>query len=79
LSSWMTRPQGNSESAFIIANASGGLETTHFSDLGHLFAGRLPVFGGRWTHGSNAGVFRLDVSHHASYDHSFVGGRLMFL
>jgi len=79
LSSWITDVQGTSETGFIIRNASGGSETTFFSDWGNLGAGALPVFGGGWGSGSHAGVFRLLVLHTAASVRSSVGGRLMFL
>ena len=78
LSAWIGRVQGNSEAGFIIREG-GGSETTFFSDWGGVVASCLGIFGGHWTNGATAGVFRFYLHQTAAIVSSNVGGRLMFL
>ena len=78
LSSYMSKPQGTSETGFVAKEVSGST-TTYFCDYGYLFAGGLAAFGGRWNGASDAGAFQLDVCYSASTAGSYVGGRLMYL
>ena len=78
LGGYMSKPQGNSNTGFIVKEVSGS-STTYYTDYAYLYAGSLPVFGGAWTYASSAGAFRLDVTYSASYSDAYIGGRLMFL
>lgn len=71
--------QGDSERGFIIKSIGGSYNVDHYSDYGYLSASCLPVFGGSWSVGAYAGVFRLQVYHSASYSSSHIGGRVMYL
>lgn len=75
---WLSKPQGTTEKGFIAKEVSGS-STTYFADYALWGAGCLPLFGGCWYHGANAGVFRLSVYSSASSSSADVGGRLMFL
>lgn len=78
LSSYMSKPQGTSETGFIVKEVSGSA-TTYFCDYGYLHAGSLAAFGGSWANASDAGAFQLYVNYSASNAGSLVGGRLMYL
>lgn len=75
---YMTKPQGTTETGFIIKQASGSI-TTYFCDYGDLSAGCLPNFGGNWDYGSGAGAFCLNVYYSASFSYADIGARLMLL
>lgn len=75
---YMSKPQGTSEAGFIAKEVSGSA-TTYFADYASLYAGYLPIFGGDWNDGADAGAFRLNVSYSASNVNSGVGARLMYL
>jgi hypothetical protein len=75
---YMSKPQGTSESGFVIKEAAGS-STTYFADYAYLSAGCLPFFGGDWDNGTYAGAFRLSVYYSASYSFANVGARLMYL
>jgi hypothetical protein len=78
IGNYMSKPQGTSEAGFIAKEVSGS-STTYFADSAALYAGCLPVFGGRWSNGSSAGAFLLYVDSSASDSRSNVGARLMYL
>ena len=78
IGNWLSRPQGTTERGFIAREVNGS-STTFFADYASLAAGCLPIFGGNWNDGADAGVFRLNVYDSASNVHMGLGGRLMFL
>jgi hypothetical protein len=59
-----------------VPNTFTGSTTTKLHDYGGLSAGVLPVFGGSWANGANAGAFELIVSYAASNSYSNVDARL---
>jgi len=59
-------------------NAFAGSSTTGLFDYGFLASGCLPLFGGNWEPGVNAGAFSLDVGSSAASVYSDVGARLAF-
>lgn len=75
---YISKPQGTSELGFLIKEASGST-TTHFSDVGYLYASYLPDFGSYWTDGSAAGAFQLRVILSASDSLANRGARIMYL
>ena len=76
--SYMSKPQGTTETGFIIKEARGS-SSTYFCDYGNLSASGLAIFGGSWDHGDNAGAFRLKVDCSDSTTSPTLGGRLMYL
>lgn len=78
ISGWRNTIQGSTDTGFIIKGTSGS-STTYYCDCGVLYASRLPVFGGMWGSGDDAGAFYLYVNYSASYSSGSVGGRLMYL
>lgn len=78
IGNYMSKPQGTTETGFIAKEVSGSA-TTHFADSAALSASRLPTFGGAWSSGGSAGVFRLNVNRAADYSNSSYGARLMYL
>lgn len=78
ISGYMSKPQGTSEAGFIAKEVSGS-STTYFADYAYLSADCLPIFGGRWNSGADAGAFRLSVAYSASFSYSDIGARLMYL
>ena len=75
---YMKAPQGTNEAGFIISE-KGGSSSTYFSDYASFYGGYVPVFGGFFGGGANAGAFRLFVDCLPGYADDDVGGRLMFL
>jgi hypothetical protein len=75
---YMSKPQGTSEAGFIAKEASGS-STTYFADYASLSAGYLPIFGGYWNTGADAGAFLLYMIYSASGSSPSLGGRLMYL
>ena len=65
----MSKPQGSSETGFIIKQAYGSA-SMYFSDNGSLRSDSVPSFGGSPTIGLNGGVFHLCVD----MSPSIVGG-----
>ncbi|MCP1159462.1 fibronectin type III domain-containing protein [Bacillus infantis] len=61
INGYLSDVQGGTETGFI-AKTSGGSSTTYFCDNVVLKASRFPVFGATWESGSDAGVFRLNIS-----------------
>ena len=78
IGNYMSKPQGTTETGFIAKEVSGSA-TTHFTDYAYLYASCLPVFGGSWDYGGNAGVFYLNVDRDAGGSYSNCGARLMYL
>lgn len=68
--------QGGNNTGFIPKSFTGSA-TTHYSDYGHLFGGRLPYFGGHLSVGDYAGGFYLNSST-ASFANAILGGRLCY-
>ena len=77
IGSYMSKPQGTTETGFIAKEVSGS--ATHFTDYAILNADRLPIFGGSWNSGDDAGVFSLYVNRAADHSSSNCGARLMYL
>jgi hypothetical protein len=75
---YMGRPQGSSETGFIIKETGGG-GSARFTDRAAIGASRTPDFGGYWISSSLAGVFYLVVYHKPNYTHANRGARLMYL
>lgn len=75
---YMKAPQGTNDAGFIIGT-SGGSSSTYFSDYAVFYGGPVPVFGGYFDDGANAGAFQLSVFYGPDYADDYVGGRLMFL
>lgn len=74
-SGYIDKVQGGNNTSFIPAT-TGGSATTYYCDYGHVYAGRLPSFGGGIRSiTSNAGAFSL-YSYEASYSYAGIGGRL---
>lgn len=78
ISGYMSKPQGTTESGFV-AKETNGSSTTYFADYAALSASCVPIFGGYWTLGDDAGAFRLSVYYSALASDSDLGGRLMYL
>lgn len=78
ISGYMSKPQGTSEAGFIAKEVSGS-STTYFADYAALYTDCLPVFGGSWDNGTDAGAFYLNVSYSTSSSNASLGGRLMYL
>lgn len=78
IGNYMSKPQGTTETGFIAKEVNGS-STTHFCDNAYLSVSCLAIFGGYWTHGDDAGAFRLLVYLSASSSSSIYGGRLMYL
>ncbi len=75
---YMKEPQGNNDAGFIIGTG-GGSSSTYFSDSAYFCGGCVPVFGGCFGDGADAGAFRLSVDYYPDYADGSFGGRLMFL
>lgn len=75
---YMKAPQGNNDAGFIIGE-SGGSSSTYFSDSAYFYGGFVPVCGGCFFDGADAGAFQLDVDYGPGYANGSIGGRLMFL
>ena len=78
IGNYMNRPQGGSKAGFT-AQSVAGSDSTYFCDSAHLYASCLAVFGGYWTHASDAGAFRLHVYYAFSFSSAAVACRLMYL
>lgn len=76
LNGWVGDVQGGTETGFIVKTTNGSA-TTHYSDHGQLYGGRLARFGGNWSDGDSAGAFYLRVNLTASYSNSILGSRLL--
>ncbi|EPY2277901.1 hypothetical protein ACXAT3_002653 [Clostridium sporogenes] len=57
--------QNNKDCGFVIS-ATNGSTITKLYDYGNLDAGRLPVAGGYWSHGSDAGAFYFSCNYSAT-------------
>ena len=69
--------QGGNNTGFI-PKSFGGSATTHYTDDGYVYGGRLPIFGGYHSVSDNAGGFYL-YSFTAVNSNANVGGRLVAL
>ena len=69
--------QGGNNTGFI-PKSFGGSTTTHYSDYGDVYGGRLPHFGGSHSAGDGAGGFCLSSST-AATSGATIGGRLSAL
>lgn len=78
IGNYMNRPQGGSKAGFT-AQSVAGSDSTYFCDYAHLYASCLAIFGGYWTHASDAGAFRLNVYYAFSLSNANVACRLMYL
>lgn len=75
---YQKKVQGTNNGGFI-SKASGGSNSTYFSDRGNLDSGCFPGAGGSWDDGSNAGVFYCVVCWGAGNSRSYRGSRLMWI
>lgn len=66
------------QDAGFVGKTFSGSSTTGLYDYGILSAGSLPVAGGDWSDGADAGVFQLAVNFSASDSYSAVGARLAY-
>ena len=78
LGGYMKEPQGTNDAGFIIG-ATGGSASTYFSDYAYFYGGCVPVFGGFFGDGADAGAFLLVVYYVPGDAYDSLGGRLMFL
>lgn len=78
IGNYMNRPQGGSKAGFT-AQSVAGSDSTYFCDYAFLYASCLALFGGYWTHASDAGAFRLHVYYAFSFSSAAVACRLMYL
>lgn len=78
LSGWMSKPQGKTETGFLLKEASGS-GTTYFCDYADLSPSYVAYFGGYWSDDAYAGAFSLRVVYSASYYYSSIAARLMYL
>lgn len=78
ISGYINKVQGGNETGFIIKEKDGS-SSTYFADAGNLGAEGLPLFGGYWYDGDNAGAFQLHVSTSASTSASSIGARSCFI
>lgn len=78
ISGWMKRPQGTTETGFIIKETRAS-ETTYFCDHAYLYASKFTHFGGSWASDSFAGIFSLYVYSYADSSGTSISGRLMYL
>lgn len=76
-SGYMSDIVGDQDAGFIGKTFTGS-STTGLYDYGSLFAGSLPVAGGFWSAGADAGVFRLSLNDSASVSYSTLGARLAY-
>lgn len=74
----ISKIQGTNTTGFVIKSKKGNYNTNYYCDYGDLDSGYFGISGGRWSDGSRAGVFLLDVSYSASGSFSSIGARLMF-
>ena len=75
---YVTDVAGTTESGFMNIKY-GGSASTYFCDYGALYSGRVLLFGGRWSNGSDCGPFYLNAFNAASSANADVGARLMYL
>ena len=78
LNGYVGTVQGGTETGFVIKTSTGSA-TTLYADYGALIASCLPVFGGYWSDGDNAGAFYLQVNYSASSFNSGISARLAAL
>lgn len=75
---WVSKVSGTTESGFMGVEFTGS-SSTRWSDYGHLYAGQILIFSGRWSNGTHAGPFNLDADNAASDRGVTVGARLYYL
>jgi hypothetical protein len=75
---YMKEPQGTNDLGFI-PKVCGGSVTTYFADYADFGAGYVPVFGGSFDGGSDAGAFQLSVYFSPDDSYDVLGGRLMLV
>lgn len=68
--------QDHEEAGFIIGSDQYGDENSGLCDHGYLREDRLALFGGHFSNGSTAGIFRLRLSRVASFSDEYVTARL---
>lgn len=78
IGSYMTVPQGTSETGFIVKTGNGS-SSTYFCDYSALYAGTAASFGGNWGTTQEAGAFLLYFRYHPSQRDVYTSGRLMYL
>lgn len=78
INGYMKYPQGTNEAGFIISE-KGASSATYFSDYADFYGGCVPVFGGYFHDGADAGAFRLGVDCGPGIAIDHFGARLMFL
>lgn len=66
------------QDAGFVGKTFSGSSTTGLYDYGLLYAGYLPIAGGAWADGTDAGVFQLHVAYSASDSRSDIGARLAY-
>lgn len=78
LSGYINGVQGTNDLGLIVKSA-GGSDSTYLCDYGYVGPGYLPVAGGAYGSGSDAGPFYFYLGYSASSSGASVAGRLMFL
>ena len=75
ISGYLTQVVGTAKTGFCPKKA-GGSSSTYYCDYGYSRSSNFPCFGGRYSDGSYAGTFYLDVTYPATYASANVGSRL---
>ncbi len=78
LSGYMKRPQGTTETGFILKEP-GASETTYFCDYAHFTPGKTARFGSAYYSGEPGGIFLFYLSEQDGFADSDTGSRLMYL
>ena len=61
---------------FVPKNVREGRGDSAFGNYFWSWRNAVAYHGGHWSHGANAGLFYLNLSHDASYSGTHIGGRL---
>ena len=78
INGYLRYPNGTNLAGFVGASQTYGRSSAYFCDFVYVTKSRLVYFGGRFTEGTNGGVFRIAFSATASFTLAYVGARLMF-
>ncbi|MBU5268878.1 hypothetical protein [Clostridium cochlearium] len=69
--------QSKNDCGFVLSSTNGSA-TTKLCDYGSLAAGCLPITGGNWERGSDAGAFYFDCYYSASNTYSYIAASVAF-
>ena len=67
---------GTSDGGFLPIQTSGSDYTKGYSDFGYVNASYFPLWGGSYSDGDSAGVFRWNFYRSATHTYAYVGSRL---